>query len=182
MKKSSCKVLFIGLIVILFSSETLAQLNNKFYVGGGAVWGRYANGSGATKYVDATYGFLFKAGYKWNQYVGVEGKMLGTLFAEDPLGGQTFRHFGLFVKPSMPLYETMNVYALIGLALTKTVTGGNHSLLKVNESGFSTGVGMEYDISKYLYNSSVFLEYQRLLIASDTPNMDSVGVGVSFHF
>jgi len=182
MKKLSRKVLFIGFLMVMFSSETFAQFNDKFYVGGGGIWGRYANGSGATKYVDATYGLLLKAGYKWHKNVALEGRMLGTLFAEDPLGGQTFRHFGLFAKPSMPLYHAINMYALMGLAITKTVTGGNHSLEKVNKSGFSFGIGMKYDISKYLHNSSLFMEYQRLLIASDIPNMDSVGVGVDFHF
>ena len=153
-----------------------------FYIGAGPLWGRYGGCDGKCKYVDVTYGILLKAGYKWHKNLAIEGRILATLFAEDPLGGETFRHFGLFVKPSMSLYKMMNAYGLVGLALTKTVTGGNHSLEKVNKSGFSFGIGVEYDISKHIKKSSFFLEYQRLLIVSDIPSMDTMGIGINYHF
>jgi len=173
-----------------------------FYIGGGPLWGRYGGCQGNCKYVDVTYGALLRAGYEWNQYVGVEARLLGTVWKEDPLGGETFRHAGLFLKPSMPLSEDFNAYGLLGYAWTKTLTGGNHNLPIINDSGFSAGIGLEYDLSDKdddkedggVYDRAfdgqgdqengwgLFIDFQRLLIKSGVPNMDVIGFGITYDF
>jgi len=173
-----------------------------FYIGGGPLWGRYAGCQADCKYVDVTYGALLRAGYEHSKYLGVEGRVLGTTFKEDPLGGETFRHIGLFLKPSMPLSEDFNVYGLLGFAWTKTVTGGNHNLPIINDIGFSAGIGLEYDLSNRdddkedggVYEREfdgqanqekgwgLFIDFQRLLIKSNTPNMDVIGFGITYDF
>ena len=173
-----------------------------FYIGGGPLWGRYGGCEGDCKYVDVTYGAVLRAGYEYNEYIGIEARLLGTTFAEDPKGGETFRHFGIFAKPSTPLSEDFNIYGLVGLAWTKTVTGGNHNLPIINDGGLSAGIGFEYDFShKYddkedggVYERpfdgqgdqeqgwGFFIDYQRLLIKADIPDMDVIGFGLTYDF
>ena len=173
-----------------------------YYIGGGPLWGRYGGCEDGCKYVDVTYGAVVRAGYEYNEYIGVEVRLLGTTFAEDPLGGETFRHFGVFAKPSTPLSEDFNIYGLFGLAWTTTVTGGDHNLPIISDGGLSVGVGFEYDFShKYedrdnggVYERpfdgqgdqeqgwGMFIDYQRLLIKANVPDMDVIGIGLTYDF
>jgi len=152
------------------------------YIGLGLVWGKYSgcDASPGCKYEDVTYGAMVRAGYEWNQYIGLEARALATFWGDDPLGGEKLRHFGLFAKPMYPI--------------------GN--LPTVDESGFSAGIGLEYDLSskeddrekETIYDRGfdgqadqengwgLFVDYQRLLIKSDVPDMDVVSAGVTYDF
>ncbi len=175
-----------------------------FYVGAGLIWGEYSGcprGDGC-KYEDVTYGAMARAGYDWNQYIGIEARYLKTFWDEDSLGGQKLEHFGIFAKPMYPISEDFTVYGLAGYGWTETSTGGNKLLPTVNDNGFSAGVGIEYDLSdrdgdreeNMQYDRefdgyadqgrgwSLFLDYQRLLIDSDVPDMDVISVGVRYDF
>ena len=173
------------------------------YVGLGLVYGRY-NGctSPGCTYEDVTYGALVRAGYEWNQYIGVEARLLATFWGADPLGGEKLRHFGLFAKPMYPVSEDFNVYGLLGYGWTKTITGGNGNLPTIDDSGFSAGLGLEYDLSDKeddreddtYYDRAfdgqadqeqgwgLFVDYQRLLIKSNIPDLDVVSAGVTYDF
>ncbi len=175
------------------------------YIGLGLLWGKYSGTCGNTAdcpYEDVTYGAMVRAGYEWNQYIGIEARALATFWGADDLGGQKLRHIGLFAKPMYPLGEDFNVYALLGYGWTKTTTGGNGNLPTVDESGFSAGIGLEYDLSDKdddrekdtMYDRGfdgqadqengwgLFVDYQRLLIKSDVPDMDVVSAGVTYDF
>ena len=174
------------------------------YIGLGLVWGRYhgCETSPGCTYEDVTYGAMVRAGYEWNQYIGIEARALATFWGADDLGGQKLRHIGLFAKPMYPLGEDFNVYALLGYGWTKTTTGGNGNLPTVDESGFSAGIGLEYDLSDKdddreedtMYDRGfdgqadqengwgLFVDYQRLLIKSDVPDMDVISAGVTYDF
>jgi len=176
------------------------------YLGLGGVWGKYDGtcGSEDCPYEDVTYGALFRAGYDFNQYLGVEARVLGTFFKDDKLGGQELRHYGLYLKPMYPVAEEFNLYGLLGYGLTKTKVNNMKSgnLIEIDENGFSAGLGLEFDFSK---NSDerdddtkysrefdgqgdqekgwgLFVDYQRLLIKSDTPKLDTVSAGVTYDF
>ncbi len=176
------------------------------YIGLGLLWGRYNGACGdadpSCVYEDVTYGALLRAGYDFNQYFGIEGRILGTFLKADPLGGQELRHYGLFAKPMYPIGEDFNVYALLGYAWTQTKTSGNGNLGEIDDSGFSAGLGLEYDLSDMdddreedtMYDRGfdgqadqengwgLFVDYQRLLIKSDVPDLDVVSGGITYDF
>jgi len=180
------------------------QTPSPIYLGLGLLWGRYSGACGdadpSCTYEDVTYGALLRAGYDFSQYFGIEGRILGTFLKADPLGGEELRHFGLYAKPMYPLGEDFNIYALLGYGWTKTKAGKN--LKEIDESGFSAGLGLEYDLSNMeddreedtLYEGGfdgqgdqekgwgLFVDYQRLLIKSDIPDMDVISGGVTYDF
>jgi OOP family OmpA-OmpF porin len=139
-------------------------------------------------YEDVTYGITLRAGYDINEYVGIEARYIGTFWDADELGGQELTHVGLYVKPMMAINEQLNIYGLVGYGLTTTSTGGNGNLAEVDDNGFAAGIGMEYDIDTEDAEGSLesgfglFVDYQRLLIKSDVPDMDVLSAGVTFDF
>lgn len=180
------------------------QTPSPIYLGLGLLWGRYSGACGdadpSCHYEDVTYGALLRAGYDFNQYFGLEGRILGTFLKADPLGGEKLRHLGLFAKPMYPLGEDFNIYGLLGYGWTQTKAGKN--LTKIDEGGFSAGLGLEYDLSDMeddreedtLYEHGfdgqgdqergwgLFVDYQRLLIKSDAPDLDVVSGGITYDF
>ena len=173
------------------------------YIGAGLVWGRYNDCSvPSCAYEDVTYGGMLRAGYEWNQYFGLEARLLATTWKADPLGGQKLQHAGVFTKPMYPVIEDTNLYALIGYGWTKTRTGGNGNLPTIDDSGSSAGIGLEYDLSDKeddldedgYYDREfdgqadqeqgwgLFLDYQRLLLDSNAPDLDVVSAGVTWDF
>ena len=170
------------------------------YIGLGLLWGKFYGCHDGCEYEDVTYGALLRAGYDFNQYFGLEGRVLGTFLKADPLGGEELRHLGIYVKPMYPIGEDVNLYALLGYGWTQTKAGKN--LEKIDEGGFSAGLGLEYDLSDMeddreedtLYEGGfdgqgdqergwgLFVDYQRLLIKSDVPDMDVVSGGVTYDF
>ena len=139
-------------------------------------------------YEDTTYGITLRAGYEFNQYVGIEARYVGTFWDADDLGGQELQHVGLYVKPMMPIGNSLNIYGLVGYGLTTTSTGGNGNLEEVDDNGFAAGLGLEFDINPEDAEGSLesgfglFVDYQRLLIKSDVPDMDVISAGVTFDF
>lgn len=180
------------------------QTPSPVYLGLGILWGRFNGICGdadpSCTYEDVTYGALLRAGYDFNQYFGLEGRVLGTFLKADPLGGEELRHFGIFAKPMYPIGEDFNIYALLGYGWTQTKAGQN--LTEVDDSGFSAGLGLEYDLSDMEDDREdngdydrdfdgqadqergwgLFVDYQRLLIKSDTPDMDVVSGGITYDF
>ena len=156
---------------------------NPYYVGIGFVRGRY---SGCVfpgcEYEDVTFGIMGRAGYEWNPYIGIEARVLGTFWGADPLGGQKLAYGGLFAKPMYPLGEDFNMYGLLGYGWIKTTTGGNGNLQTLDEGGFSVGLGLEYDLFSKEDAWGVFVDYHRLLIKSDVPEVDAISIGVTYDF
>jgi len=159
------------------------------YLGLGLNRGIYNNDCGSNcTYEDVTYGLTLRAGYDFNEYVGIEARYIGTYWDADEAGGQELTHFGLYIKPMMPINEQLNIYGLVGYGVTTTTTGGNGNLGEVDENGFAAGLGVEYDIDTQDAEGSLesgwglFVDYQRLLIKSDVPDMDVVSGGVTFDF
>jgi len=159
------------------------------YLGLGLTRGIY-NGSictGDCPYEDVTGGVTLRAGYDFNEYVGIEARYIGTFWGDDDLGGQKLSHVGLYVKPMMPINEQINIYGLVGYGMTTTTTNSKH-LEEVDENGFAAGIGMEYDIDTQDAEGSLesgfglFVDYQRLLIKSDVPDMDALSAGVTYDF
>jgi len=167
------------------------------YLGTGVIAGKYH----ASNNEDVTYGTMARAGYEWNQYFGFEARYIETFWSEDGNSGQKLEHYGLFLKPMLPFSENYNLYALLGYGWTQTNTRGFFTK-SIDDNGFSAGLGLEYDLSDKRddYDSNIyypegfdgqadqemgwglFVDYQRLLIKSDVPDLDVVSAGVTYDF
>jgi len=167
---------------------------NGLYVGIGLSAARFepsCNCPSAGK-IDKTAGVVGRIGYDINQYIGIEARGIRTNWKSN--GGKV-KHAGLFVKPMYPVSNQTNVYGLVGYAKTKT----EGSLQKVDAKTLAWGAGIEYDLSKDSaksgrYNRAfdgagdqegglgVFADYERLIQKSDSPDLDTVNVGVTYDF
>jgi len=173
------------------------QLPVPVYVGVGFSSGRYFS----SKYEDVTYGMMVRMGYELNQYIGFEARYIATFWEEGHFNGQELEHVGLFVKPTLSLGDNFNIYGLLGYAWTETHTESKQNP-SIGENGFSAGLGLEYDIStkrndydQHIYYPEgfdgqadqevgwgLFVDFQRLLIDSDMPDLDVVSAGVTYDF
>jgi opacity protein-like surface antigen len=141
-------------------------------------------------YEDQTYGAMLRAGYDINHYLGIEVRAIRTFWGEGSFGGVPLQHIGLFVKPQYPIGEHLRLYGLLGYGYTENLGNGARLNYFDNDYGFSAGLGLEYDLSsKDDANDeadsptwSLFVDYQRLLIKSNAPDMDVVSLGVKYSF
>jgi hypothetical protein len=168
---------------------------NGFYAGLGISGAQYksncssqCNRSGE----DKTSGLMARVGYDFNQYVGLEARGIKTNWKAD--GGKV-EHAGVFVKPMLPVADSVNVYGLVGVAKTKT----KGYLQKTDAEALALGAGVEVDLSEDRakegrYNRAfdgqgdqekgvgVFLDYERMVVKSGAPDLDAVSAGVTYDF
>lgn len=153
-------------------------------------------------YEDTTYGAMVRGGYEFNEYFGIEARYIHTFLDKGPFGGTPLQHIGLYAKPQYPVNEEINIYALLGYGYTKNLGNGARLNYFDDDNGFSAGIGLEYDLSDkdgdfekdanydrefdgYADQGigwTLFLDYQRLLIKSDIPDLDAISVGLRYDF
>jgi len=172
-------------VPITTEPEVVEKEKSPVYIGVGLTRGRYFSENcvnGQCSYEDVTYGALLRGGYDFNKYFGLEARVLGTFMDAGPLGGQELQHFGLYAKPMLSMSEEANLYALLGYGWTKTNNDGK--LITVDDSGFSAGAGVEFSLGEEDDGPAwgLFVDYQRLLISSDVPDMDVVSGGITYDF
>ena len=169
---------------------------NGFYAGLGITGVQYGcdckGASSSTKVEDRTYGAVARVGYDFNEFIGIEARGSKTNWKSD---GSKVTHGGLYIKPMIPITDGSNLYGLVGLAKTK-VTG---TLGSVDSEGLALGAGIEVDLSKdnpkngrYAreFNGrgdqergvGIFVDYERMVVKSDAPDLDAVSAGVTYDF
>jgi OOP family OmpA-OmpF porin len=133
-----------------------------------------------------------RVGYDFNKYIGIEARGIQSVAGDD---GASISHLGLFLKPMVPIMNATNLYALIGAA--KTSTKGN--LQKVSAESLALGAGVEVDLSADVPRDGrysrefdgkgdqekgvgLFMDYERLVVKSDAPALDTVTLGVTYDF
>jgi len=167
---------------------------NGFYAGLGITGVKYSSacncpvGGGSENNIAA----VGRVGYDFNRYIGLEVRGMTTVSGD---GGADVEHVGLFVKPMLPVGDVTNIYALLGAAKTKT-TG---SLQNVDAEGLALGAGVEFDISEDVPKAGryarsfdgqgnqetgvgLFVDYERLVVDSDAPDLDTISAGVTYDF
>ncbi|SHO81460.1 putative outer membrane protein A [hydrothermal vent metagenome] len=164
------------------------------YVGIGLV-ATYFDGvcSCGNSYEDYTYGALLRLGYDYNEYIGLEARVLTSQIEDE--GAKIKSHYGVFLKPQYHITDDINVYGLLGYANTEV-----GDTIKIDDSGFSWGVGLEYDISDDkkedgIYDRAfdgkgnqekglgLYIDYQKLLQKDNYPHdMHVLSVGLSYDF
>jgi hypothetical protein len=172
-------------------------VTNGFYAGLGITGVRYEHNCKCEKGTtvenkDTTYGLMARAGYDFNQYIGIEARGARTNWDSD---GSKVKHAGIYVKPMLPVGGSSNIYGLVGVAKTK-VTG---NMPTVDAEGLALGAGIEVDLSrdtpkdgKYSRKFDghgdqekgvgIFIDYERMHVKSGSPDIDAVSAGVTYDF
>lgn len=122
---------------------------NPFYVGVGILWAGVSRdcstpGCPTVRLKDSTWGGIIRAGWEYNQYIGIEGRALKATIESD--WGET-THYGIFLKPQYPVSERVNIYGLLGYGHTEIETDCAAIRDSFEHDGFSYGIGLEYDLS-----------------------------------
>jgi len=122
---------------------------NPFYVGVGILWAGVSRdcstpGCPTVRLKDSTWGGIIRAGWEYNQYIGIEGRALKATIDSD--WGET-THYGIFLKPQYPVSERVNIYGLLGYGHTEIDTDCIAMRDSFEHDGFSYGIGLEYDLS-----------------------------------
>ena len=111
---------------------------------------------------------MLQAGYKFNEYVAVEGRYWFGLDEDFGLGNGDYNidTWGLYVKPMYPVTDAFDIYALLGYANTDQGNAFSDTTL----DGFSWGLGGSYEFTE---NFAVFIDYVNMY--NDTDRIDYVG-------
>lgn len=149
-----------------------------FYIGGA-----YGYGTMEVDNEDDNFNaFMVQTGYKMNPYVSFEGRYWFTSGDGWNGTGQDFSAdtWGIYVKPSYPITDAFDLYALLGYASADPEI--NSQKPDYDTDGFSWGVGASYDITPHV---GLFVDYTNLY--DDTNNGESLKVdtwnfGVSYKF
>jgi len=127
----------------------------------------------------STSGINLKAGYDFNEYIGIEGKYIYTPWGDED---KSLEHYGIYLKPNYAVNENLDLYALVGYGKTKC------DYQNLDEDGFAWGVGGEYLIGKKENGKKsgwgVYVEYNRPLRKTEDKDIktDVANAGVSYHF
>ena len=165
-----------------------------FYVGLGITGSRYDTNCKCSKKsgTENSIALVGRVGYDFNPYIGIEARGIKSVANDN---GASITHTGLFLKPMLPIGDFTNIYALLGAAKTKT-TG---TLAKVNAEGLAMGGGVEVDLSKDTPKEGrysrpfdgkgnqekgigLFLDYERLIVKKNAPDLDTISAGVTYDF
>ena len=162
---------------------------------GGSSHSSSSHSKRSSSFKDTTYGVMARVGYDINQYIGVEARASKTNWDSH---GSKVEHGGIYAKPMLPIGDNANIYGLVGLAKTK-VKSKSGKTPKVNADGLALGIGMEMDLSKDTprdgrYSRSfdgqgdqekglgLFVDYERMLVKKNAPDLDAVSAGVTYDF
>lgn len=115
-------------------------------------------------------GIMAQAGYKFNQYIALEGRYWWSLgdgdWSYDMNPGpsdsgsdnnEELRAWGIYLKPMFPVTEQFDIYALLGYG-NVTLSNDSHGDW-LDENDFQWGVGASYEFNE---NLAIFVDYVRL--------------------
>ncbi len=175
-----------------------------FYVGLGITGNRYKDSCKCTTATstslitqkitnkESNLALLTRVGYDFNPYIGIEARGIRSIADDNDF---KLSHIGLFLKPMIPIGDITNLYGILGMAKTK-VTG---NIPRVDTESVAFGGGLEFDLSKDVPKEGrysrkfdgkgdqekgvgFFLDYERLVVKKDAPNLDTLSAGVSYDF
>ncbi len=175
------------------------------YVGIGLTWAGVSRDCDCTQGVinrservkDTIYGGVVRAGWDFNQYIGVEARALRALWDQE---FAEVTHYGIYLKPMVPVTSQINVYGLLGYGRTEISYDCGAASNEFSSNGFNYGVGAEYDLSgespegtySRVFDGAgdqekgwgLWLDYQNLLHneGSDNNKVNVVNFGATYDF
>ena len=149
--------------------------------------GLYGGTATETLFDESFTELMFQAGYKFNQYVAVEGRYwygvestidwgvadnLGVLYSTD----MSIDAWGLYVKPMYPVTDAFDIYALLGYGNADYAVAYDNGASWTADAfdGFSWGLGAAYSFTD---NVAVFVDYVSLY---DDTYVNNAGNNVDF--
>jgi opacity protein-like surface antigen len=138
---------------------------------------------------------MLQAGYKFNDYVALEGRYwIGLTDGDWSAFGNTFDSevsaWGIYVKPMYPITDSLDIYGLLGYADVDADHAGT-TLPDANFDGFSWGVGAAYSFTE---NIAIFVDYTAFqdddfqyttsggVTGTFEHEIDSINFGVTYTF
>ena len=162
--------------VITVPEPVETPMQTLFYIGGGvAVAGVSRDcpcGDDSDRLKDMTYGLALRAGVDLIDYLGIEARYLATFIEKD---FSEVTHYGLYLKPYLPIGQNTTLYGLLGYGKTSVECTGNRLTRTLDKSGVAYGGGVEFDMQE---NLSVWVDAQHLLGSEGKFNTD-VNVGTA---
>lgn len=127
---------------------------------------------------DITYGYSIRAGWDYNEYIGLEARVINAPLEKD---FSTTKSYGLFVKPHYKVTPTINLYAVFGYSKSEIEGAGDNNYDTLIKAGFSYGAGVEYTIFK---DWAVWVDYQNLFYSEGVFKLHTniFSVGIVKHF
>ena len=145
---------------------------------------------------------MFQGGYKYNRYISFEGRYWLAQDEDFIVGGlnrtKTIDAWGIYLKPIYPMFEDIDIYALLGYAHINTDfiayrANGTANVQNLDDNGFSWGAGLSYKIND---DFSAFVDFVRLYDDKQTKylaaplvgtkdwdmTIDTYNVGVTYKF
>lgn len=170
-----------------------------WYVGAGLVWsGAERDCSCQSDTVkDTAYGYALRAGYDFNEFIGIEARYLKANMKSDV---QDLQHYGIYAKPQYHITDSINVYALLGYGKTELDCSNTTTALTLEKKGFNWGLGLEFDVTSDKADGvyargfdgmgdqetswGVYVDYQNLLRdeGNSNTNTNIVTAGVTYDF
>jgi len=184
-----------------------------FYIGGAyslsnqeTNWQNSVDGSfvGSEKFERDSSAYMLQAGYKFNQYIAIEGRYWDSMETDTWSSNQQWGNYsnsdgdwsawGIYAKPMYPVTEAVDVYALLGYGNVSIEDKWSNNTSLLDENGFQWGIGASFDITD---NLSLFADY--VVLCSDEgetfvsadggfdsetveTSMSTVNIGLSYKF
>lgn len=116
--------------------------------------------------------------------LAVEARLWSSFSAENSTTGDSddsdITAYGVYLKTIYPMSREIDAYAMFGFA--KTDESSPHAFLPVNDSDFSWGVGISYDLTG---DFSIFADYYEFSesVAGDYHHvLDGYAIGITYSF
>jgi len=157
-----------------------------FYVGGGY---SYQSLDIATEDIFSSRenSYMLNGGYKLSPFLSIEGRYWRNLSSLDDTHSMIHSNtFAIYVKPSYPILESVEIYTLLGVSFSSiSSTGIPHVVDDMNS--FSWGIGGSYEVYSTV---DVFVDYTQIIgnkpLPSKSDNIDftfdSVNIGIKYQF
>jgi len=146
--------------------------------------------------IDEQFGsVMLDAGYKFNQYLAVEGRYWAGINSSNELAWRsglpsdiTVDAWGVYLKPMFPVSNDFSIYGLVGYGSAEaTYEPNNISITSDSVSGVSWGVGAEFAVTN---NWAIFVDYTSIIDGEDgntdriitEDSLDTVNIGVNYQF
>ncbi|WP_456432613.1 outer membrane beta-barrel protein [Nitratifractor sp.] len=185
-----CLPLNAGKNVAPAQTEVLPIAPYGMYLGAGlgaSFFGRDCPCADGSRIYDDTFGGIVRLGYDWNDFLGLEGRLMWLPWEKDFM---SLLNGSLYLKPKYAVTDNLTVYGLAGYGRNRlSCDCPAHPHHKHFEWAPGLGFGGEYFFNKERYNGkrkgwSIWADVVNVMYDKDRFNFTDnvVSGGVNYHF